>query len=97
MTPAATTDIHTLTTVELLDRGQGDWFSGIYRDGCELADSCFRCPLDRCRYEMQSGVARAQIGREQLRRRLANGETVEQAVRSLGVSRRTAYRWLGRR
>jgi hypothetical protein len=70
-----------------------------YTDGgCTLAPSCLRCPFPECRYDRSQGrrslLATEQAARaHDLRRK---GYTLAQIMLRLQVSRRTAYRWLGR-
>jgi hypothetical protein len=66
-----------------------------YRDtGCDLFPSCLRCPLPRCRYETEGGVAR--MLREARDRVIVasweRGEKAEDIARSLGMGKRQVYR-----
>jgi len=67
--------------------------------GCDLYDSCLRCPLERCRYD-QPGGARRIISRERDQRivRLQRDEqlSVELIAQRFEVSRRTVFRVLAR-
>ncbi len=70
-----------------------------YRDtGCEISDSCLRCPLERCRYDTPGGlgsIRRAERDAEILalrRQRL----TVRQIARATGLATRTVQRALRR-
>jgi hypothetical protein len=73
-----------------------------YRDGgCELAPSCLRCPLERCRYD-QPGGARKLFQRprdEAVQRRREEGIAIDGLAGEFGLSRRTVFRILaaGRR
>jgi transposase-like protein len=71
----------------------------IHDPGCPDLDipECQSCPLPACRFEMGSGVAGKLSGTAALRRLLDGSRTIDEAARELGVSRRTAYRWLERR
>jgi len=69
-----------------------------YRDeGCDLFDSCLRCPLMRCRYDVPGGV-RTLLNRErdhQIRMlRDDSALTVEEIAARFRVSRRTVFRAL---
>ena len=68
-----------------------------YHDGgCELAPSCLRCPLERCRYD-QPGGARTLFQRprdEALRRRREEGTGIDALATEFGLSRRTVFRIL---
>ena len=70
-----------------------------YRDGgCELAPSCLRCPLVRCRYD-EPGGARTLFQRprdEALRRRREEGIAIDSLAMEFGLSRRTVFRILAR-
>jgi hypothetical protein len=69
-----------------------------YRDdGCDISESCFNCPLPRCRYEEPGGL-RALLNesrdREIVQLRL-KGMPVEELADRFGVSRRTVFRVIG--
>ncbi len=69
-----------------------------YRDeGCDVFDSCLRCPLPRCRYDVPGGV-RALLNRERDReiRRFHNelDLSVNQIATHFRISRRTVFRVL---
>ena len=69
-----------------------------YRDdGCDVSESCFNCPLPRCRYEEPGGL-RALLNesrdREILQLRL-KGMPVEELADRFGISRRTIFRVIG--
>jgi hypothetical protein len=69
-----------------------------YRDdGCNISESCFSCPLPRCRYEEPGGL-RALLNesrdREILQLRL-KGMPVEELADRFGISRRTIFRVIG--
>lgn len=70
-----------------------------YRDGgCELASSCLRCPLERCRFD-EPGGARAllQAPRDLALRRLRDeGAPVDALAAEFGISRRSVFRVLAR-
>lgn len=71
-----------------------------YRDdGCDISESCFTCPLPRCRYEEPGGL-RALLNesrdREIVQLRL-KGMPVEELADRFGVSRRTVFRVIGTR
>jgi len=69
-----------------------------YRDeGCELADSCLRCPFPHCIYEMPRGRQswlKKQRDREMTRLFTAEGKRVRELAQSFGVSQRTVQRAL---
>jgi hypothetical protein len=69
-----------------------------YRDeGCDLFESCLRCPLPRCRYDVPGGV-RTLLNRErdrEIRRlRRETALSVEEIAARFAVSRRTVFRVL---
>ena len=69
-----------------------------YRDdGCDISESCFECPLPRCRYEEKGGL-RALLNEYRdnqiIQLRLA-GMAVEELADHFGVSRRTVFRVIG--
>lgn len=71
-----------------------------YRDtGCEVAPSCFACPLPRCRYDTPGGLAAmvrtsrdAAIADAVRRRKLP----IDDVAEMFGLSRRSIYRALRR-
>lgn len=66
-----------------------------YRDtGCDLFESCLRCPLSRCRYELHDGATRL-LNEErdrEIRRRRREGATVRELAAEFGLSTRTISR-----
>jgi hypothetical protein len=66
-------------------------------DGCDISESCFNCPLPRCRYEEPGGL-RALLNesrdREIVQLRL-EGMGVDELAGRFGVSRRTVFRIIG--
>jgi hypothetical protein len=68
-----------------------------YRDdGCSISESCFTCPLPRCRYEEPGGL-RAVLNELRDREILAlkqDGMPVEELADRFQVSRRTVFRVL---
>jgi len=70
-----------------------------YHDGgCELAPTCLRCPLERCRYD-EPGGARAllQSARDiEVWRRREAGRAINALAREFGLSRRSVFRILAR-
>lgn len=83
----------TENTTEAIDRGRGEWMQGLYRDGCDLATSCFDCPLTNgCRYEQPPGKARSEIRREQVITLLREGNSPDDVADAMGISRRSVYR-----
>ncbi len=70
-----------------------------YRDeGCELANSCLKCPFPKCAYDQRGGeqkMKRILRDKEILRLFAAGLELAELAVR-FGVTLRTIYRALRR-
>ena len=67
--------------------------------GCDLYASCLRCPLPRCRYEVNGGAtAILRAGRDAsiLEAAKRNGATVDDLARMFGLSRRTIFRVLER-
>ncbi|MEO8457188.1 MAG: helix-turn-helix domain-containing protein [Chloroflexota bacterium] len=71
-----------------------------YRDdGCNISQSCFNCPLPRCRYEEPGGLrALLNESRDQeiVQLRL-KGMAVEELAGRFGISRRTVFRVIGTR
>ena len=71
-----------------------------YRDsGCDLAPSCLRCPLVRCRYD-EPGGARAllQSSRDEaVQRRREEGAGIDGLAAEFDLSRRSVFRILRRR
>ena len=66
-----------------------------YEDGCELAATCWHCPLSECRFEDPTGflaLVRAAQGVKRVRDMKALGLTVRQASQRFGVVERTMYR-----
>ena len=70
-----------------------------YRDsGCDLAPSCLRCPLVRCRYD-EPGGARAllQSSRDEaVQRRREEGAGIDRLAAEFDLSRRSVFRILAR-
>ena len=69
-----------------------------YRDeGCDIFESCLRCPLPRCRYDVPGGVRtllnRAR-DREIRRLRDETALSIEAIAARFHVSRRTVFRVL---
>jgi hypothetical protein len=70
-----------------------------YRDGgCDLAPSCLRCPLARCRYDEPGGARRLfQSSRDEaVRVRRDEGVGINALAREFGISRRSVFRILAR-
>lgn len=69
-----------------------EWMTYYADTGCDIAPSCLRCPLRRCRYD--EPVAMQRYGRETLEtaRLCADGLTVDEVAARLGISRRTVFR-----
>ena len=69
-----------------------------YRDdGCDISESCFTCPLPRCRYEEPGGLRallNEQRDRQIIQLRL-KGVPVDALADHFGVSRRTVFRVIG--
>jgi hypothetical protein len=66
-------------------------------DGCEVSESCFDCPLPRCRYEEPGGL-RAVLNETRDRQILllrSKGLGVDDLAGRFGVSRRTVFRIIG--
>jgi len=79
-------------TLDTIDRGRADWLSGLYRNGCDLASSCFDCPLPACRYEMPPGRARREIRQGEVIALLRQGKHPDAVANELNISRRTVNR-----
>ena len=70
-----------------------------YQDsGCDLAPSCLRCPLARCRYDEPGGARKLlQVPRDEaVRRRREEGVGIDALAGEFGLSRRTVFRILAR-
>jgi len=71
-----------------------------YRDsGCDLYASCLRCPLPKCRYDVDGGATTMlRNGRDaNIIAASKNGRTsVDELARMFGLSRRTIFRVLER-
>ena len=70
-----------------------------YRDsGCDLAPSCLRCPLVRCRYDEPGGARRLlqEPRDEAVLRRRDEGIAIDAVAQEFGLSRRSVFRILAR-
>ena len=71
-----------------------------YRDdGCDLAESCLRCPFPRCIYDEPGGRQhwlKRRRDREVIRMFYQEGKGVKELAGVFGVSRRTVQRALKR-
>ncbi len=70
-----------------------------YQDGgCELAPSCLRCPLVRCRYDEPGGARkiRQDPRDDAIRVRRAEGTEIDTLASEFGLSRRSVFRVLAR-
>jgi hypothetical protein len=67
-----------------------------YRDtGCDLAPSCLRCPLHRCKYdEPRADPATLARDREIVRLRRRHGVPVDMLAGTYGLTRRSIFRIL---
>ncbi len=69
-----------------------------YRDeGCELADSCLRCPLPQCIYDQPRGRQRwlkKLRAKEMARLFTTKGKGIKELAEMFGVSQRTVQRAL---
>lgn len=69
-----------------------------YRDdGCDISESCFTCPLPRCRYEEPGGLRsllNEQRDQQIIQLRL-KGVPVDALADHFGISRRTVFRVIG--
>ena len=69
-----------------------------YRDeGCELADSCLKCPFPRCIYEQPGGKQRwfKKLRDREIARLLSSeGKGVQELAMMFGISQRTIQRAL---
>ena len=65
-------------------------------DGCSVSNSCFTCPLPRCRYEEPGGLRAVlnQIRDSQILALKQEGVPVEDLALRFQVSRRTVFRVL---
>ena len=66
--------------------------------GCELAPSCLRCPLVRCRYDEPGGARKIlrDPRDEAIRIRRAEGAEIDALASEFGLSRRSVFRVLAR-
>ena len=70
-----------------------------YRDGgCELAPTCLRCPLERCRYDEPGGRRALITGSRDVAvcRRREEGSGIDLLAAEFGLSRRNVFRILAR-
>ena len=70
-----------------------------YRDGgCDLAPTCLRCPLARCRYDEPGGARRLLQGSrdEAVREFRGEGTGIDALAVQFGISRRSVFRILAR-
>ena len=70
-----------------------------YRDqGCELAPSCLRCPLVRCRYDEPGGARKLLQGSrdEAVWHRRGEGVGIDALAQEFSLSRRSVFRILAR-
>ena len=70
-----------------------------YQDGgCDLAPSCLRCPLVRCRYDEPGGARKLlQSSRDlAVQQRREEGEGVDALAAEFAISRRSVFRILAR-
>jgi hypothetical protein len=65
-------------------------------DGCSISESCFTCPLPRCRYEEPGGLRSVlnQMRDSEILALKQNGVPVEELADRFQVSRRTVFRVL---
>ena len=66
--------------------------------GCELAPSCLRCPLVRCRYDEPGGARkiRQDPRDDAIRVRHAEGAAIDALASEFSISRRSVFRVLAR-
>lgn len=64
--------------------------------GCDLAPSCLRCPLARCRYDEPGGAQKIRLvpRDEAIRVQRAEGAKINALASEYGLSRRTVFRIL---
>ena len=71
-----------------------------YRDrGCDLSPSCLKCPLPRCRHDVEAHSkrsARMLRDRELLRQRTAAGKSIAELAAEFDLSKRTIQRIIRR-
>lgn len=71
-----------------------------YRDrGCDLSSSCLKCPLPRCRHDVQAQYtrsARMLRDKEIFRQRRRAGKSVARIAREFNLSKRTIQRIIRR-
>ena len=71
-----------------------------YQDrGCDLFPSCLKCPLPRCRHDMQAQgkrSARMLRDREILRQRSTSGKSTAELATEFDLSKRTIQRIIRR-
>ncbi len=70
-----------------------------YRDqGCDLAPSCLRCPLVRCRYDEPGGARKLLQGSrdEAVWYRRGEGVGIDALAQEFSLSRRSVFRILAR-
>ena len=67
--------------------------------GCDLSPSCLKCPLPRCRHDLEargSRSARTLRDREILRQRTTAGKNVAELATEFDLSKRTIQRIIRR-
>ena len=70
-----------------------------YRDqGCDLAPSCLRCPVVRCRYDEPGGARKLlQVSRDEaVWHRRGEGVGIDALAQEFSLSRRSVFRILAR-
>jgi hypothetical protein len=74
-------------------------YSEYIDQGCDLSPSCLKCPLPRCRHDLEaqgSRSARMLRDREILRQRTAAGKSVAELATEYDLSKRTVQRIIRR-
>jgi hypothetical protein len=72
-------------------------FCDYHDEGCELADSCLKCPFSKCIFDEPSGKRHLlQLRRDQeiVRLRIGEGKKIKELAEIFGVSKRTVERTL---
>jgi hypothetical protein len=74
-------------------------YSDYHDQGCDLSPYCLKCPLPRCRYDVEvqgSRSARMLRDREIFRQRTAAGKSVAELATAFDLSKRTIQRIIRR-
>jgi len=74
-------------------------YSDYHDQGCDLSPYCLKCPLPKCRYDVEAQgkrSARMLRDRELLRQRTAAGKSIAELAAEFDLSKRTIQRIIRR-